>query len=37
MMLNVIEYDPAANEAGAPPSGLLWRKLEAETYGHLLK
>ncbi|XWW94372.1 hypothetical protein V2A60_002315 [Cordyceps javanica] len=37
MMLNVIEYDPAASDAGAPPSGLLWQKLEAATYGHLLK
>ncbi|OAA74839.1 beta-lactamase [Akanthomyces lecanii RCEF 1005] len=37
MMLNVIEYDPAASDAGAPPSGLLWQKLETATYGDLLK
>lgn len=37
MMLNVIEYDPAACDAGAPPSGLLWQKLETATYSDLLK
>ncbi|KAJ6785098.1 hypothetical protein PWT90_03555 [Aphanocladium album] len=37
MMLNVIEYDPATSDSGAPPSGLLWQKLEAATYGDLLK
>ncbi|OAA55182.1 beta-lactamase [Cordyceps fumosorosea ARSEF 2679] len=37
MMLNVIEFDPAANNASAPPSGLLWQKLEEATYGDLLK
>ncbi|PMB71996.1 Acyltransferase LovD [Beauveria bassiana] len=35
MMLNVMEYDPANNDAGVPPSGLLWQKLEAATYGEL--